>query len=268
MCRGDGTCATAGDVCIALRCIPGTVDLDGDGSPAAMDCDEMDPTRSPIAPEICNLRDDNCNTTVDDGAPADLCTTNPAHGICMMGVCGCPAGSADIDLSVPGCECTTTPTGGATCAAPIDMGTVYDEASGGTRMLMATGNALPATREVWYRFHATDVADTTCDHYNVHVALTVNPGNVFEFLVLRGSCGAMTVCTDCTGASCTDFTDYRFAIDTNSGMTGQCPCTTTPSTTVNNCDDDSSDYFVRVRRHTGTTLACDDYTLVVTNGMP
>ncbi len=271
MCRGDGTCPTAGDICIALRCVPGDVDIDGDGSPARLDCDETDPTRSPLRPEICNNRDDNCNMMIDDGDPATLCAMDPHHGICMAGACGCPAGTADLDLTVPGCECSVHPGAmGLDCASPIDMGSVFDEAAGGAQMLTAMGNALDtmgATRDVWYHFHATDVADTACDHFNVHVAFTVNPANAYEFLVLRGTCGGAASCTDCTGAMCTSFTDYRFAVDAQAGMVGQCPCTAAASTTVNQCSDDSGEYYVRVRRHMGMAVACAQYTLAVTNGM-
>lgn len=273
MCRGDGTCPTPGDVCIASRCVPGTVDIDGDGSPAAMDCDETDPTRSPLQPEICNNRDDNCNTTIDDGDPAALCASDPAHGVCTAGVCGCPAGSADVDLSMPGCECTLHPleSEGMSCASPIDLGTVFDEAASGTQTISVMGNALDnvgGAREVWYHFHATDIGDTTCDHFNVHVAFATNPGNTYEFLVLRGSCGAMAECSDCTGSTCENFADFRFATDALSGMVGQCPCGTSPSTTQNLCSDDSNDFYVRVRRHAGLPATCAQYALSITNGMP
>ncbi|MFH2010878.1 MAG: MopE-related protein [bacterium] len=40
----------------------------GDGCPAGNDCDDSDPTVNPGAPELCNLRDDNCNGFIDDGA--------------------------------------------------------------------------------------------------------------------------------------------------------------------------------------------------------
>lgn len=264
-CRGDGTCPNAGEICIALRCVPGTDDPDGDGSPASMDCDETDPTRSPLLPELCNGRDDNCNMLIDDGNAAALCMADPAHGVCMGGHCGCPAGTADIDLGVPGCECTVHPasTDGGDCASPISLGMVSDTPPGS---LTAMGNALPGNRDVWYTFHATDVGDTTCDHFNVHVSFTTNPGNAYEFLVFRGSCGGAIDCPDCT--ACTAFTDFRFAVDAQNGRTGQCPCATSASTTVNQCSDDSADYFVRVRRKSTVAATCDQYTLSITNGMP
>lgn len=266
MCAGNGTCPTPGDVCTARRCVPGTDDVDGDGSPAAMDCDETDPTRSPLLPEICNSRDDNCNNMVDDGDPNALCASDPAHGTCMSGVCGCPPNLADVDLAVPGCECALSPTDGtgASCGAAIDMGNVFDEASAGTLTLTAMGNAVAEGREVWYHFRAVDTPDSVCDHFDVHVSFATNPSSTYEFLVLRGACDATPSCPDCTADTCVSFTDYRFAIDS---PTGQCPCQTTPSTSVNLCSDDSGDYYVRVRRRMGAAPTCGQYTLQVTNGM-
>lgn len=43
-------------------------DLDQDGASADVDCDDSDPSVSPLNPELCNGLDDNCNGLVDDGA--------------------------------------------------------------------------------------------------------------------------------------------------------------------------------------------------------
>jgi len=41
-------------------------DLDGDGYPLALDCDDEDAAISPAATEVCNLVDDDCDGQVDD----------------------------------------------------------------------------------------------------------------------------------------------------------------------------------------------------------
>ncbi len=46
----------------------GQVDADGDGYPAEADCDDDDARVSPIAPELCNGLDDDCNGRVDEQA--------------------------------------------------------------------------------------------------------------------------------------------------------------------------------------------------------
>ncbi len=44
-------------------------DLDGDGTPDSLDCAPLNATVHPGAFEACNGADDNCNGTVDEGAP-------------------------------------------------------------------------------------------------------------------------------------------------------------------------------------------------------
>src|SRR5262249_40223291 len=44
------------------------LDLDGDGHPAAIDCDDASPLRFPGAAEACDLVDDDCDGLVDEGA--------------------------------------------------------------------------------------------------------------------------------------------------------------------------------------------------------
>jgi hypothetical protein len=133
------------------------------------------------------------------------------------------------------------------------------------------GNALSATgtgRDVWYHFHAVDVADSSCDHFDVHVSFTSNPGMAYDLMVVRGACTTAVMCPDCTSGACDSFTDYRFAVDmAGAGMTGQCPCTTGNDNGVNQCSDDGGEYYVRVRRVASAPAACAEYTLQVTNGM-
>ena len=269
MCRdyprcGDAGPCTAPAICRNGYCVPGTVDIDGDGSPASMDCDESDPLRNPGAAERCNGVDDNCNTRVDDGDVVAMCAMSPMGGECTMGMCGCPAGRFDLDRMVPGCECTAmpSPTQGVSCAAPIDLGSVSDTG----QMMRVSGNAMPMTREVWYRFQAVDAADTTCDNMHVRVQFVTNPSNQFEFTVFRGECGT---------AACADmgYTDFSWATDftaTVAGMqAGQCPCTAdgARSAGVSVCSDDGAPYFIRVRRKAPARANCESYSIEVSNGV-
>jgi hypothetical protein len=270
MCRGDGTCATAGDICIARRCVPGTVDIDGDGSPAAMDCDETNPMRSPLATETCNMVDDDCDMMIDDGDAAALCAGSASGGICIMGTCGCPPDSFDIDRAMPGCECTAAPVAamGAMCGSAIDLGSVSDAGAGAT--LTAMGNALPEGREVWYHFTAVDSPDTACDNFNVRVHFTVNPGMAYDFTVRQGTCVAPIVCA-AAGDSFQDFTmATNFRMDVGGTLAGECPCTPPGGAVVagvSACSDNGGEYYVRVRRLPGAALSCSAYTLEVSNGI-
>lgn len=264
-CAGDGSCPMAGDVCRSRYCVPGDVDIDGDGSPAADDCDETNPDRSPLATEICNMIDEDCDTRVDEGDPTTLCATNPGGGICMMGSCGCPAGTYDLDRTIPGCECVAMPPldQGTSCAMPIDLGMLSDSG----QRLTVSGNVMPDTREVWYSFRAIDTPDTACDNFHVRVQLTANPADTFEFTVFEGAC---------TAAGCADsgFTDYRratdFRMDIGGMLTGECPCTGMGAAPMNNvsvCSDNSQTFYVRVRRRAGSMLSCVQYTLELSNGV-
>jgi hypothetical protein len=53
---------------------PAVEDRDGDGSPFGEDCDDLDPTRTPGAPEHCDGYDENCVDGADDNA-LDAVTT-------------------------------------------------------------------------------------------------------------------------------------------------------------------------------------------------
>ena len=264
-CRGDGTCDRPGDVCHARRCVPGDVDIDGDGAVAMDDCDETDPERYPGNDEECNSIDDDCDDIVDEGDPAAICEFYPGGGICIMGSCGCPPGTFDLDRTVAGCECVAMPAidEGLDCATAIDLGTVSDAGE----MMTISGNVMPDDRETWYRFRGTDTADTACDNYHVRVQFTTNPMDTFELTVYRGACDTVE-CGDM------GFTDYEWAtdlrMDIGGTLTGQCPCTDAMATQVADvsiCEDDSADYFIRVRRRAGSTLACDPYTIEVSNGI-
>jgi len=56
-------------------------DGDGEGCAAGADCDDSDPWVNPGADEVCNLRDDNCNGLVDEGAlnACGNCSANCAY---------------------------------------------------------------------------------------------------------------------------------------------------------------------------------------------
>ena len=270
-CRPDRTCPSPADICISLRCVARTDDPDGDGSPAGEDCDETNPMRFPGNPEICNLVDENCNGAQNDGDPATLCESDPVGGVCtvLTGVCGCPAGLADIDRTIPGCECTISPPPGMgdTCGAAVDLGTVSDAGPG--EMQVTTGNALPGGREVWYRVRAVDADDTTCDNFYFRAQLTVNPGDAFEISVTRGVCGDAIAC-DSPALPTLDYTwatDFRSTI---AGMlTGECPCLVgdRANDDVSTCSDNSADYLIRVRRLGGVAPSCMPFTLEVSNGV-
>lgn len=97
---------------------PGCVDVDGDGYgvgddclPGERDCNEQDPEIHPGATEVCDLVDNNCNFTVDEGTPGQLCPDPECMEICA-GDASCEAQCLDLNCvdndgdgwgSGPGC---------------------------------------------------------------------------------------------------------------------------------------------------------------------
>lgn len=265
-CVSDAMCMEM-EICRHRFCLPYDSDPDGDGSPALDDCDETNPDISPLAPEVCNGIDDNCNMMADEGDPGLLCAMDPSGGECMDGSCGCPPGVFDIDRDpANGCECMAMPllTEGTTCADAIDLGSLSDVG----QTVTISGNVLPDDREVWYRFRGVDSLDTTCDNYHVRAQITTNPSSAFGMTIFRGDCA--TPDTD----PATPVTDYVWAtdlrLDIGGRLTGECPCTALGGPTMANvsaCQDDSADYLVRITRIPGTPVACAPYTLEITNGV-
>jgi hypothetical protein len=264
-CAGDGTCPRPTDVCENRRCVPGDVDIDGDGVPAAEDCDETNPDRFPGNTEVCSPIDENCDGAVDEGDPATLCESSADGGECMAHVCGCLPGRFDVDRSMPGCECMAAPSidQGTACDAAIDLGDIADTGA----MLSVSGNAMGAGRDVWYRFRGVDGADTSCDNYHVRAQFLTNPDDTFELTVYRGACNTAA----CDESGVTDFrwaTDFRATVAAR--LAGQCPCyasgaASTTDTSV--CENDTAEYFVRVRRRASAAVDCRQYTLELSNGL-
>ncbi|MEM9193233.1 MAG: MopE-related protein [Myxococcota bacterium] len=74
------------------------------------DCDDTTDEVSPVAPELCNSRNDDCDTMTDEGASA-FCALPNATAACTMGSCDvamCDAGFDNCDgMSATGCNLST-----------------------------------------------------------------------------------------------------------------------------------------------------------------
>ena len=134
-CRlGDPVGCSDENACTLDQCIEATKscshaprDADGDGDPDAHcgggDCNDQDPTVSSKSPEICgNLRDDDCDGTVDE---ADC--TAPSHDTCLDPLEITQSGSYAMDttaavLDYPfACAVTQSPPSARDVVAAIEL---------------------------------------------------------------------------------------------------------------------------------------------------
>jgi hypothetical protein len=111
-CKANITCDPATSVCMYK-----TLDKDSDGHPPPIcggdDCDDGDGTKAPGGSELCDGKDNDCDTMTDDGA------TCAGLNVCQGGACVCPAANAC------GNECvdkTTDESHCGACDAPCAQG--------------------------------------------------------------------------------------------------------------------------------------------------
>ncbi len=217
------------------------------GSYPAAACTGESEQAMPSCPDSCTAQSECVGSGIECNAQGKCCAPD----------------TFDYDAD-PDCECTDSdpPDLAATCADAIDLGNVADIG----QTVLASGNLIRAGQERWYRVRATDSADTSCDNFHFDVRFASNPGGAFEFRVSRGSCASVE--------GSVDYVNYRWATDFRavlaSRLAGQCPCTASGATRVNDvsvCENDSEDYFVRVRRTAGAPLDCSEYQLELSNGV-
>ncbi len=124
-------------------------DIDGDGYPASVDCNDNDPSVHPDASEICNGVDDNCSGVIDDVVypddPNDGIDNNmdgqidEGYGFCLFATTG------------PANECKTA--GRLTCVA----GAVTCTNKPGNPVIQWSEESLSASGS------CTDGSDNDCD---------------------------------------------------------------------------------------------------------
>jgi hypothetical protein len=165
------------------------------------------------------------------------------------------------------CDPDPLPAGaGAQCANAIDLGDLSDVLA---EVVTVTGNSMPAGREIWWVFRATDDLDTAGDEFHVDVRFLVNGGDAYEMDVYRNSCSSVDrLCENISGP----FDWYTDFGATDIGCSGPAPCgegnCVPPPGEVegaNVCNDNTSLFYVVVRRTDGLE-SCDGFTLELSNG--
>jgi len=166
------------------------------------------------------------------------------------------------------CDPDPMPVGaGAQCADAIDVGDLSDVLA---EVVNVTGNAMPAGREIWWKFRATDDLDTAGDEFHVDIRFLVNGGDAYEMDIYRNSCSSADLLCENTRGPFDWYTDFPA---TSTGCSGPVPCgegdcVPPPGDVegVNVCGDNTSMFFLVVRRTDGLE-SCDGFTVEISNGM-
>jgi len=126
--HGEGGCA--GGTCVLAACAAGFHDIDGsEGNGCEYACTPASP-----AVEVCNLRDDDCDGSVDEGDPGGGGACGSDVGACAMGVERCQAGA----MVCTGSTVTDAERGGG-IAQDCDGLVVEDNPDGGRLRGKCTG---------------------------------------------------------------------------------------------------------------------------------
>jgi hypothetical protein len=222
------------------------------------------------APETCNAKDDNCDGSTDEGEPNELCSSQgpvPPHasygcsatGMCELGACE-PGWAAFPPGPVKdGCPCATEAgEPNDVCANATSAGSVTD-APGSSITLAGTLSAQNDV-DVW-TFDTVDIPEINTNSYHLKIDLTAPmPNDEFIIDVIHGD-----ACTDTPSGKSTGITNYSWCVNGRGpdGLSGEIPCANDGSQPVH-CNDNSSKYFVFVRRKLGATGTCTQYNVVVT----
>lgn len=203
------------------------------------DCDDSDPTIHPLASELCDGKDQNCNGQTDEGDPLVLCP--PIGGVDLHGIVGCEGKctmvSCDPAITPPeggyvpgwydnneniadGCECQAgveEQYEEGSCSHATDLGKFPDT---GFKMLVG-GNIVPSDDQDWYVVDGSDPTwknePNNCDLYNLKVLFTQNPGNSFVVDIYRGSCADVNnLCKEGSG--------FEWATNFYGDGKGECAC--------------------------------------------
>ena len=113
----------------------------------------------------------------------------------------------------------------------------------------------------WWKFDTVDSDEGTTNSYHIKVSFSAPTTNdEFVFDIVRGD-----PCTDTPDAKHTSLTSYDWCVDGSGTVGGKTVGEKTCGTTAPiHCGPHSKPYYMRVKRKTGATRSCTQYTLTVT----
>ncbi len=196
---GSGVCANTAPGCVSGApgvCIPKDLGIEACGVGECINfvskCIGGVPQTcapKPAGVESCNGRDDDCDGTPDNGAPAAMCPpgTNVSTTECAGGLCkikNCAVGYADTDGD---------PSNGCECAASA----VANACPGKDLFTFAVGvsrneeNNLPSlTGEHWYKITFVDARSNVTAHPRIKLEMVDGTTPPLEFQVMQNVCGS------------------------------------------------------------------------------
>jgi hypothetical protein len=226
--------------------------------------------------------DDGSSTTVD----TDICTSSGTFSIEM----------AFTRSDTTTCYATCTDVGGneSGYSDPVEIEVcdpedIYEDDSGsgdspgdvidgfdpisddGADTITIVGNIVSDDTDDWYVISATDdvAADLAAgiDYFNFHVQMTDGTGD-YRFEVYKGGSGADD--EECPTED--GYTDYNwYPEDVGDGVhstpSDTRSCSTTGSTSRNECEDNSDDFYIHVYRLASSAPSCQAYDLTIENGV-
>jgi hypothetical protein len=113
---------------------------------------------------------------------------------------------------------------------------------------------------VW-TFDTVDTDEAVTNSYHVSIDITLPmPNDEFAIDVIRGD-----ACTDTPTGASTGITSYDWCVNGRGadGLSGEIPCANDGSQPVH-CNNNSTKFFVFVRRKLGAIGTCSPYNVVVT----
>ncbi len=253
-------------------------DDDGDGDSDSDDCQPLNPLVHQGATEECNLIDDDCSGTADDGNITAMCPApdNTTATTCVNGACAvltCSPGYGDFDESfATGCECD--PDGNEadnTCSTANNLGEVHDNNTSDDKVVTGRLSALGDVD--YFVVQAVDDQYTSpVENFHVDVRFTSNPDQEFVFDVWRSTgsaCAGGITCVDIPGTATDYFSWYTDFQGNPCGSTscawGELNCITSRTGNAPECTDNTAYFVVAVKRAGSAIPTCNPYTLRITN---
>ncbi len=154
-------------------------------------------------------------------------------------------------------------------------GDVVDEwatlSDDGSLPIQIRGNVLDDDDDDWFVVSASDglAADLSAgvDYFNFNVELTEGVSD-YRFVVHRGGSGS----GDLECPSIEGYSEYNWFAQDNADGTHLAPtdtrsCRSTDTPDYNNCEDNSSSFYIHVYRLGSSLVNCDHYQLTITNGV-